>query len=172
MTDAFFPSLQYYEMSYGLNVEMHKQVILKSIIIQKPFQIFYVSKTLWLSSFLDAGIEQGSHKSFMASWYVLIRLCHRVVSFFLMSTTTFPFFADGNSQKAQRNYCPITTLPISRGKLKSSIVVGYFVVLFFHLRRRRRRRRTQNFRFALNFTAPTTSGNSGGTGKTSYHVRA
>jgi hypothetical protein len=67
MTDAFFPSLQYYEMSYGLNVEMHKQVILKSIIIQKPFQIFYVSKTLWLSSFLDAGIEQGSHKSFMAS---------------------------------------------------------------------------------------------------------
>ena len=32
---SFFLSLQYYEMSYGLNVEMHKQVIFDALIVEK-----------------------------------------------------------------------------------------------------------------------------------------
>ena len=32
---SFFLSLQYYEMSYGLNVEMHKQVIFDALILKK-----------------------------------------------------------------------------------------------------------------------------------------
>ena len=43
-TKSYFHILQYYEMSYGLNVEMHKQVRLKILLNSNVIYLFIMNQ--------------------------------------------------------------------------------------------------------------------------------